>query len=168
MGLVNMNAANPYAPPKAIVNDAVAGEEELEPAARGLRLGAAILDGIIANVFVYVPTLIGTVISPPSTPGDFPALGIVLMLAGLVAWLSLTILYVARNGQTIAKKLLSIKVVRTDGSPASLGRIFFLRNFVPGLLNITIIFYIIDPLFIFGDERQCLHDKIADTIVVKA
>jgi uncharacterized RDD family membrane protein YckC len=162
-----MNTANPYAPPRANVADAAEEHVELEPASRGLRLGAALLDGVIANVFVYVPTFIGMLISPPSgRPGDLPVLSTVLMLLGLVAWLALTIVYVARNGQTIAKKLLNIRVVRTDGSKASLGRIFWLRNFVPGLLNFTIIFWIIDPLFIFGDERQCLHDKIADTSVV--
>jgi len=163
-----MNTANPYAPPRANVADAAEPEVELEPAHRGLRLGAFLLDGIIANVFIYVPTFIGAIFAPPTGPDDIPVLSFVLMFAGFVAWLWLTILYVARNGQTIAKKLLNIKVVRSDGSKASLGRIFWLRNFVPGLLNITIIFYFIDPLFIFGDERQCLHDKIADTIVVVA
>jgi uncharacterized RDD family membrane protein YckC len=161
-----MNTTNPYAPPRANVADSAEENVELEPASRGLRLGAFLLDGVIANVFVYVPTLIGMLISPPGDSGELPVLGTVLMLLGFVAWIWLTIVYVARNGQTIAKKLLNIKVVRTDGSKASLGRIFWLRNFVPGLLNITIIFYFIDPLFIFGDERQCLHDKIADTSVV--
>jgi uncharacterized RDD family membrane protein YckC len=58
--------------------------------------------------------------------------------------------------------------VRADGSKASLGRIFWLRNFVPGLLGFTIIFPMIDPFFIFSDTKQCLHDRIADTIVVAA
>jgi uncharacterized RDD family membrane protein YckC len=75
---------------------------------------------------------------------------------------------VARNGQSIAKKLLSIKVVRSDGSRASLGRIFWLRNIVNTLLSIVPLYGVIDALFIFGEQRQCLHDKIADTIVVKA
>jgi len=74
----------------------------------------------------------------------------------------------ARNGQTIAKKIVGIKVVRSDGSPASLGRIFWLRNVVNGLLGIIPLYGLIDILFIFGEQRQCLHDKIADTIVVKA
>jgi len=72
------------------------------------------------------------------------------------------------NGQTIGKKWLKIKVVRADGSPASLGRIFWLRNFVNGFLSLIPLYGIIDSLFIFSESRQCLHDKIADTIVVNA
>ena len=162
-----MNTANPYAPPRANVSDALPEEVELELASRGLRLGAFLLDGVIANVFVYVPFFIGAIAFPGRT--DSPsAMALALLVAGFVAWIWLTILYVVRNGQTIAKKLLNIKVVRTDGSPASLGRIFWLRNVVPGMLNITIIFYFVDPLFILSDSKQCLHDKIADTIVVNA
>ena len=77
-----------------------------------------------------------------------------------------------KNGQTIGKKLLSIKVVRSDGSRASLARIFWLRNIVnaiPGAIPLLGNLYVLaDHLFIFGEKRQCLHDKIADTIVVRA
>ncbi len=79
----------------------------------------------------------------------------------------MTFKYVARNGQSIAKKMLQIKVVRRDGSRASVSRIFWLRNVVNGLLGIIPIYAVIDALFIFGETRQCLHDKIADTIVIK-
>ena len=48
------------------------------------------------------------------------------------------------------------------------GGIFWLRNVVNGLLGIIPLYGIIDALFIFGESRQCLHDKIADTIVIKA
>jgi len=58
--------------------------------------------------------------------------------------------------------------VRSDGAPASLGRIFWLRNVLNGLISVIPIYGIIDSLFIFSESRQCLHDKIADTIVVNA
>ena len=91
-----------------------------------------------------------------------------LTLVGFAVWCWLTISTMKRNGQSIAKKILGIKVVRSDGSPASLGRIFWLRNVVNGLISIIPLYGLIDALFIFGESRQCLHDKIADTIVVKA
>ena len=97
--------------------------------------------------------------------------GGIITLAGLIAWCWLTIKYVARNGQSIAKKLLHIKVVRRDGSRASVSRIFWLRNVVNTLIGMVpllgILYTIVDALFIFAESRQCLHDKIADTIVVK-
>jgi hypothetical protein len=46
--------------------------------------------------------------------------------------------------------------------------VFWLRNFVNGLLGMIPLYGLIEILFIFGESQQCLHDKIADTIVVKA
>ena len=50
----------------------------------------------------------------------------------------------------------------------TLGRLFWLRNVVNGALAIIPLYGLIDVLFIFAEQRQCLHDKLADTIVVKA
>jgi len=152
-------------------------ESELEPAGRGVRLLAAILDGIIASLMIYVPGLIvaaatGTFgqIEQAGSELDFEVLALPLFVCfmGFVAWAWITLLLVARYGQTMAKRLLEIRVVRSDGSQASLGRIFWLRNVVNGLLNVIPLYGLIDPLFIFGERRQCIHDLIADTIVVKA
>jgi uncharacterized RDD family membrane protein YckC len=168
-----VNTANPYAPPKGAVRD-VDSDEGTEPADRLVRLAAAILDGIIAACMIYLPGVIvgaatGSFDVETVTPsGPAGAVVIGLFLIGAIAWIWLTILYVARNGQTIAKKMLGIKVVRSDGSKASLGRIFWLRNVVNTLIGIIPLYGLIDILFIFGERRQCLHDKIADTIVVKA
>jgi uncharacterized RDD family membrane protein YckC len=165
-----MNSENPYAPPRAKVSDVAEDTEDLELAGRAVRLGAAILDGLVMGVLVVLPFAIGFAIAgtnPDGTP-RFPGVAILIGLIGFAVWLWFTILYVARNGQTIAKKWLGIKVVRTDGSQASLGRIFWLRNFVNALLGIVPFYSWIDPLLIFSDSRQCVHDKIADTIVVMA
>jgi uncharacterized RDD family membrane protein YckC len=175
-----MNTTNPYAPPQAAVHDIADPGATSEPAGRGTRLVAAILDGIIFVAMVYIPMGIGVamngrplLITHGPQPPHFNALalhggGTVLPLVGFVVWCWLTILFVARNGQSIGKKLLGIKVVRTDGSKASLARIFFLRNVVNTILTFVPLYGFVDLLLIFGEARQCVHDKIADTLVIKA
>jgi len=98
--------------------------------------------------------------------------GTLLTLVALLIWCVVTAWLVANNGQSIGKRLVGIKIVRTDGSRASLARIFLLRNVVSGLPNLLpylglLYQLIIDPIFIFQDSRRCLHDMIADTIVVR-
>jgi uncharacterized RDD family membrane protein YckC len=169
-----MTTTNLYAPPGAVVADIGGVDALAERAGPGTRLGATILDGIIFSVMVYLP-LIVTVFGMEAAAegGSNPVLiaGGIVTLAGLIAWCWLTIKYVARNGQSIAKKLLHIKVVRRDGSRASVSRIFWLRNVVNTLIGMVpllgVLYTIVDALFIFAEPRQCLHDKIADTIVVK-
>lgn len=74
----------------------------------------------------------------------------------------------AQHGQSIGKRMRNIRVVRTDGSPASLGRILLLRNLVPAVIgSFCGIFGLVDVLLIFGDERRCLHDMLADTKVIQ-
>jgi uncharacterized RDD family membrane protein YckC len=168
-----MNAANPYAPPKATVQDVT--DSAATAADRGARLVAVILDTVIVCAMVYIPLLIAIGISSPRTGLTNPHFGIMrsgvgglLSMAGFIAWVWLTILFVSRNGQSIGKKMLGIKVVRSDGSRASLGRIFLLRNVVNTLLAVVPFYGLVDALLILGEARQCVHDKIADTIVIKA
>jgi uncharacterized RDD family membrane protein YckC len=173
-----MSTNNPYAPPVAAVRDIPAHYAATELADLGPRLGAAFLDGIIFAGMVYVPMLIGFMAggfgsaaagaSDDAGVGMVMVIGLGLGLIGLVAWAYLTIKYVNENGQSIAKKIVGIKVVRSDGSDAALGRIFWLRNVVNALIGIIPLYGLIDILFIFSESRQCLHDKLADTIVVKA
>jgi uncharacterized RDD family membrane protein YckC len=170
-----MNSPNPYAPPKADVRD-IAGPSENELAGRFIRLVTAILDSIILGALVYTPVFfsMGAAGLAGLARGDRSALlhalgiGGLLALVGLGVWIWLTVLFVSRNGQTIGKKLIGIKVVRKDGSKASLGRIFWLRNVVNTILAIIPFYGLIDILLIFSESRQCIHDRIADTIVVKA
>lgn len=165
---------NPYAPPSAAVHDVADRSGALVPADRGTRLGAQLLDSLIAFVMVYVPFLIGVAIMGPSdfaTSEELTGAAIgafACAFLGLIAWTYLTALSVSRNGQSIAKRMLGIKVVRSDGSRASLARIFWLRNVVNVLISIIPLYGLVDALFIFSESRQCIHDRIADTIVVNA
>jgi uncharacterized RDD family membrane protein YckC len=98
--------------------------------------------------------------------------GTTITILALIAWCIITAWLVATNGQSIGKRLVGIKVVRTDGSRASFARIFLLRNVVNGLPillpYVGLLYQLIDPLLIYQESRQCLHDKIADTSVVRA
>jgi uncharacterized RDD family membrane protein YckC len=165
-------ASNRYAPPRAAVRDVIDTSASDEPADRSTRLAAAILDSLIAGAMIYGPMLLGLglggAIAGSDGMGTMMIATVVLTLVGFVVWCWLTIKYVIENGQSIAKKLLNIKVVRSDGSPITLGRIFWLRNFLNGMLGIIPLYGLVELLFIFGESRQCLHDKLADTIVVKA
>jgi uncharacterized RDD family membrane protein YckC len=173
MNMPSPNQANPYAPPQAEVRD-TAAHDETELAGRGTRFGAAILDSFIGGIAV-APILIGADFQAMRT-GDymnaFSGAGMGIAGIAVLILIGVTIYLVRKNGQTIGKKLLGIKVVRSDFSPASLARIFWLRNIVnaiPGVIPFVGNFYgLVDHLFIFGERRQCVHDKIADTIVVKA
>jgi uncharacterized RDD family membrane protein YckC len=177
-----MNTPNAYAPPKANVADVSPGGE-LTLASRISRLGAAILDSIIIGALIYTPLVftgaMSTAMAEVMRTGNSLAFwGVFMSGAGAVSlllavgWAVITFRFVAANGQTIAKKLIGIKVVRSDGSRATVGRIFWLRNVVNTLISMIPIlggiYALIDMLFIFTERKQCLHDKIADTIVVNA
>ena len=175
MNTVSPNQPNPYAPPQADVGDAGDQDTGAELAGRGERLGAYILDSIISTVMVGVPLLVGmnwNALAAQDWMNAFTPLGMGLAGVGLLVWAAITTYLVHKNSQTIAKKIVGIKVVRTDRSHASLGRIFWLRNVVnliPNLIPyVSSIYGLVDACFIFGETRQCVHDKIADTIVVKA
>ena len=167
-----MSTTNPYAPQRDAGRDLLPEEQEL--AGRGMRLLAWFLDGVIVSLMVWLPAVIVAaatrVFSQPSDQFDFRLLILPLSLCaiGFIAWAWITLLLVARYGQTMAKRLLEIRVVRSDGSEASLGRIFWLRNVVNGLLKVIPLYGLVDVLFIFGERRQTIHDLIADTIVVRA
>jgi uncharacterized RDD family membrane protein YckC len=166
---------NPYAPPQAVVRDVADPAAGIALADRGTRLGAAILDGLIFGLMVYLPLFGGAVFEAvaQAAPGQRSGgagigIGMALALIGFGAWLWLTIKSLRANGQSIGKKACRIKVVRRDGSAVSLSRVIWLRNVLNILIGLIPFYGFIDALFIFGDARRCVHDHIADTIVIKA
>ncbi|MGE3510959.1 MAG: RDD family protein [Vicinamibacterales bacterium] len=163
----------PYAPPRAMGRDIADPDAGSAPAERITRLGASLLDALIGLIVVYVPIVLAAFIV---SAGDRSVVammaGVVVGLSGFLVWAYFTFLNVKRTGQSLGKKMLGIKVVRTNGAPASVGRIFWLRNIANGLIStipvLGVVYALVDLLFIFTESRQCLHDKLADTIVVKA
>jgi uncharacterized RDD family membrane protein YckC len=166
---------NPYAPPQAIVQDIADPTAGTVLAERGTRFGAALLDGLIFGVMVYLPMVMAFMFTgmKANVSGSEPQLpdlkmGLILAAVGFVAFAALNIKFMRANGQSVGKKACGIKVVRSDGSAASLSRLIWLRNVLNGLIGLIPMYGIIEVLFIFGEARRCLHDHIADTIVIKA
>jgi uncharacterized RDD family membrane protein YckC len=161
-------AINPFAPPTAEVADiTAAGTQAL--AGRGARLGAALIDGIVqAMVFGLVAWLLGwNLFKADQSFGGF----VRLVFAGLAVFALLQGWLLVKRGQTIGKRLLGMRIVRPDGSAVGAARLIGLRyalGYVLALIPVLgPIYGLIDSLLIFRESRRCLHDQIADTIVVK-
>ena len=165
--------SNPYAPPTATVAD-VGDHAGAEPrlAERGTRLGASMIDGLVM-LLLFAPA-----IADAASPAILlwaeahPVVDrIIWGIAGLMGFFAVNGYWLHTRGQSVGKRLLGIRIVRSTGERATLSRIIFAR-YVPtqavGMVPVIGMLYaLIDILFIFGDSRQCLHDRIADTIVVK-
>jgi uncharacterized RDD family membrane protein YckC len=180
--LVSTPSKNQYAPPRSEVADIAALDESgFVKASRGSRLAAVIIDGIIFTLPLAPAYFVA--FSSAFRSGHVTALGLwtalfatgMLFYIGslivLALWIVVAVL-VHRSAQSIGKKLCGIKVARTDGSRATLGRIFWLRNVVNYAIRfiplIGPLYGLVDVLMIFGEQRRCCHDYIADTIVVQA
>jgi uncharacterized RDD family membrane protein YckC len=92
-------------------------------------------------------------------------------LAGLllIALLVLQVILLGRDGQTVGKKLLAVRIVDADTRQhAGFFKTVVLRVVLNGLLSLIPGYGLVDALLIFRDDRRCLHDLIAGTVVVRA
>ncbi len=164
---------NRFAPPLAQVADVGPGHQAGTLASRGTRLGAALIDVVIAMLAFGAMAMV----TPFNIFVTDPSAGLWLPMArntliGFAFFLLFHGYLLATRGQTIGKMLLKIRIVRTDGSRASFARLVGLRFLVNSLLTLIPVagplYALIDALFIFRQERRCVHDLIADTVVVQA
>ena len=93
----------------------------------------------------------------------------VTLIVGWLIWLYFT----AKKSQSPAKQLLGMYILRNDGTPATARRVWARELLVKILIFDTLgaitsgITSIVDAIWILWDkDRQTLHDKLADTIVV--
>lgn len=140
-------------------------------ASRWKRLGASILDSLILAVFT-VPAMFLTGGFSGISEGVEPSFlhSLLMGLLGLVVFFALNFKFLGDDGQTIGKKVLGIKIVDTQGDkalwkPHLLARyaVFFLPGQIPLAGQL---FSIVNVLFIFGNDKRCLHDYAAKTIVI--
>ncbi len=163
---------NPYAAPTAQAPIAPIEhyDDGLVTAGRLQRLMAYLVDlGI--SVAIMVPALIGILrYRPERGIGELGGSLIGLSVIALLGLFVYTLMLLSREGQTLGKRIIGIRIVRTDGERVSLGRLIGLRYFAPGLVGaipyVGWVFSLANILWIFGEERRCLHDHFADTMVV--
>lgn len=157
-------------------------------AGRGARLLARLIDGVITIVAI-VPGIIWLLAGIHSLDRQYghgpeaPALSdeTAVHLAGahlLGAFLAIIVPLIAlavvqcvllsTRGQTLGKRWLNIRIVRVSGAPVGFVHAVLLRAVVMGFINQLVgITGLIDPFFIFREDRRCLHDMIADTTVIE-
>ncbi len=132
-----------------------------------IRVVASLLDFFLLSAVQFVLTLLISLIIGMlgiAMEGD-PAIDTVIWLFGASLSIGYAVFFIGYCGQTPGKMALRIKVIRTDGSQISYGRAALrevLGKFISGIL--LGIGYL---MVIFDSQKQGLHDKIADTYVVK-
>jgi uncharacterized RDD family membrane protein YckC len=159
---------NPYAAPLA----AVALPAEVPPpvlGSRALRLAAVIVD----NLMVSVLLLPGYLLLLEEVPADWSVMLVPAAWVGTplgVLLVGTNIFLLVRDGQTLAKRWFGLRVVRADGTRCGAARLLGLRYVLPAVIGaipcVGALFSLIDALMIFREERRCIHDDMADTIVV--
>jgi uncharacterized RDD family membrane protein YckC len=159
-----MAEANPYAAPKAAIQDAPTAEPEL--ATLWQRFAGNFVDGVVMTL-AWVP---GSVLAPRYLGEQHPLIPVlivvpVLVLLGLQLWM------VIRHRASIGKRVMKARMTRPDGGEAPVWRIVLLRALPVAVLSavpVANLLVLVDALFIFGKPRRCLHDYLGGTIVVKA
>ena len=63
-----------------------------------------------------------------------------------------------------------MKIIKTTGEEVNFVSGVLMRTWVPAFIGwipvVGGLFGLLDALYIFGDEHQCIHDKIAGTKVI--
>ena len=132
-----------------------------------IRSVAYLLDSVLLGaVQLTLSLLIGLIVGMLglTAEGD-PSTNVVLWLFGATLSLSYGVFFTGYCGQTPGKMALRIKVIRCDGSPVRYGRAA-LRE-VPGKFISGILLGIGYLMVAFDSQKQGLHDKMADTYVIK-
>ena len=136
-------------------------------AGRGRRLGAAVIDfsvtGTVAFVLIW-PT--GIFENQEAYVASHFVMRMMVLLCGTYVLVNGWLLY--KNGQTVGKRLLGIRIVQQSDNQLLPYWSLLLRGFVVlAALSTPWIFLLafVDFLFIFTPSRRCLHDILVGSIV---
>jgi uncharacterized RDD family membrane protein YckC len=115
--------------------------------------------------------------TPPQPSARLSYLTWGILLVATAVWLAYEVPALGNSGQTLGKRIMKIRVVRTESlEPVGLGRAFLrwgrLGLWLPlwACWGLGLLMQLIDSLSPVFDQklRQALHDKTARTVVVQA
>ncbi len=145
-----------------------------EKATRMNRLLAQLIDGAVSLICLIplIPMMFSLIITQShDNPLDSPiellfGIGLSVILLIILGGYQLYIL--TMSGQTIGKRMMKIKIIKSDtGENPGFVIAVLLRSLVPSLINSVVgIFSIVDYCFIFREDRRCIHDLLASTDVI--
>ena len=164
---------NPYAAPQAAVADPPPADDRPDLASRWLRLGGAIVDSV-AVMLVTLPVMyVGgwwTMVMSGRQPDLAQVLG--WNAFGFLAFVAVHGWLLHTSGQTLAKRMLGMKIVDMAGNKPPFLRLLGLRYFVPQALYLVPyvggLVALVGLLLIFREDRRAMHDHFAGTQVVVA
>jgi uncharacterized RDD family membrane protein YckC len=155
--------------PPAVVSTATTAAIDLPKAGFWIRVVASLVDSFLAGFtqfcFALILAMTAGSLMDGMDPDSSGAYTMLTTLFGIVFGIVYSVFFTGYCGQTPGKMVLRIKVIRTNGAEISYGRAF-LRE-VPGKFLSVLILGIGYLMVAFDDRKQGLHDRIADTYVVK-
>jgi uncharacterized RDD family membrane protein YckC len=143
------------------------GTEELNLASPGSRFLGQFVDGLLFSVpaFTALFAVMGTRwILPGQKPSVVPWMVTGVLLVGTVVYEALML---TARGQTLGKMAAGTRVVTAQGGRITAGQAW-LRASSRGVMNLLYCLGPIDALYIFSARHRTLHDRLAQTLVVKA
>lgn len=140
----------------------------------GSRVAAHLIDSTVF-VLPVLSLLVAVIVASDHIPTvrifDYwiLAISVPLTLALLTA---VQLFFVHENGQSIGKRVMRLRVVMSNGEPANVWRVLFLRNLAPLLIGfipmIGLIFRIANVAALYSEGNRAIHDRFANTKVVRA
>jgi uncharacterized RDD family membrane protein YckC len=139
----------------------------VEMATLGSRFAAQFIDGII--IIIPVMILAGLAGFFQAASGQSPGFSSNIVqqaVFSLPFLLYAGLMLSAKNGQTIGKKYLKIRVVQPNGEMGTPAH-FWKREALRWVMSLIPLVGLIDYVMAFNKNRRSLHDKIGGTIVVR-
>jgi uncharacterized RDD family membrane protein YckC len=133
-----------------------------------IRLVAALIDGFLLFWLQFglgLLLFLAGITSGGPAEGSVGTLALLVQLFTYAIGIAYYVVFTGHGGQTPGKMAVRIKVIRRDGQPISYGRAFFRE--LPGKFLSAVILGIGFLMIAFDDQKQGLHDRLADTYVIK-